>query len=624
MSKSVTGWFLYNPLRQKPISLEPLLPWGAFYYYGPDPAAGCSYGSYKDSQGNSIVTESAHIVYSPITGEPMEHVGNIEHDYVVKQLNSSTADIHCNGCCEHCEVKLVSNFKPSYCYSCGEKITEVTSYLNKKEKKTMNLKERVLAKLEQKKSEEKNLAKASIREKVRAKIKAKIEARRVEAADEEWVDLDTVINEATSGEDDSAVEKAIEEKVGEAAEKVADKMEEKVEKEVSEVADEAAKEDEFMPLDMVLSMVERRIERKKLLAQAETEKKDKISKIKAKVKARLQAKADADKDADDQAVVVVVEKEEVGEKVEVDLAAPAHEKKMAVDPLEKIVPSDVEKVPEAPAELIITEAVKFEPLASVEKLAKASREDIELTLYGNETENPFWNVTAFGTPVAKIELGKQVSPEEIRNVFCSDDYALDLIEHCATSGLVDTLKKVNADFWANSTASERLEKHYNTIVDKKVSEAKAKLVASFKDDFIGSLRVVTAGMNKNLYPDLGNSLKDSLYTSLVTLGLPESTAKSAIEKSFAEGSAQYFDTIFTKATEYMNLSREARQEIAAAVAGSATIDQSVNYNEPATLSNRLVQASIAPQIAQSGFAVENTLKMDSNDYKSQLKSVWRK
>ncbi len=505
MSKSVTGWFLYNPLRQKPISLEPLLPWGAFYYYGPDPAAGVSYGSYKDSKGNAIITKSAHIVYSPVTGEPMEYIDSVEFDYINNQLNSSTADMHCDTQCEHCEAKLLGNFQPSYCYSCGK---DITSCLNNKKEKTMNLKERVLAKLEQKKAEEKNLAKASVREKVRAKIKEKIEARKAEAAEEEWVDLDTVIKEATSGEDDSAVEKAIEEKVGEAAEKVADKMEEKVEEKVEEVADEAAeKEEEFMPLDMVLSMVERRIERKKMLAKAEDEKKARIAKIKAKVKAKLQAKAETEKEEEDEKAegeMGPAEKvEEVVEKA-ADLAAPPHEPKKAVDPLEKIVPSDVEKAPEAPAELFITEAVKFEPLASVEKLAKASKEDIELTLYGNETENPFWNVTAFGTPVAKIELGKQVSPEEIRNVFCSDDYALDLIEHCATSGLVDTLKKVNADFWANSTANERLEKHYNTIVDKKVSEAKAKLVASFKDDFIGSLRVVTAGMNKNLYPDLGN------------------------------------------------------------------------------------------------------------------------
>jgi hypothetical protein len=120
-----------------------------------------------------------------------------------------------------------------------------------------------------------------------------------------------------------------------------------------------------------------------------------------------------------------------------------------------------------------------------------------------------------------------------------------------------------------------------------------------------------------------------MFTNLRTVGLPEQTAISCVEKSFAEGSAPYFDSLFEKAEEYMSLSSDARKEIAAAISQGSAIEQKVSSElenlSPATLSERLAQASVVASMASgSSLKVNSNLVMDTNEYKQQLKSVWSK
>jgi hypothetical protein len=729
--KQATAWFrYYNPLLQKPTTLEPVMPWGFWWYYGPDPAAGESYGRYKGDSGHEVITKQAKKVYSPVDGKPMRLVEPVDLSKMGKP-GEAKADMSHRYKCESCQSVMVSNVElldEGHCTACGHSLAFHSKH---KEIQAMNieLKEKVRAHILKKRAEaqkaaqaaaapEKN-AEASVqikqkREALRARIKARLAERKAKAtAADEWVDLDEVLEEKHGekakanpeppGQDLEQHENFLEEleegkmlsAEEKAAQKAADEKDGKLEGEHGE--------DEFMPLDMVLSALERKQRIEKIrasLAQkrrirarariqaarararasaaaqpriarevragenaqprtarevraAKEARAAKVAAFKARIAAKLKARAALKVRASDETPA-----EEHEEKLELNNGANAvptpppeiHEggehaegDAQAPGTLSAPLPAphaenpeavhEVSHMPSEPTELETAddsmfhkggaEAMKYEPLASLESLKAVAREDIDMIRYNEDKANPFWNVSVKGTPVARISLKAQISPDEIRNVFISDDYAMDLIEHCATSGLVDTLKKVNAFFYANHTSNKKVAASYKAAADKSIATAKAELAANFKGEFLNCLRIAIAGINKNFYPNLGNPLKEQLYFNMKTLGLPDSSAKSVVEKAFAEASAEYFDSVFTKADEYMKLAAETRTEIAEAISQASAIDPSAaaEPQEPATLAKRLTQASVVPQMTMA--FESQPLIQDTQDFKARLKRAWK-
>ena len=637
VSRKITSWWKYNPLLQKPTSLDPVRPWGWYWYYGPDPASGCSYGQYHDEDYDfDMISVKDNIVYSPATGKPMHFVGLVPEDEI-KEKTTVTGDqfAECHAMCTSCKAELVSDYDLSemdkvHCVKCGSvcnisskgdrTIKGAKTMTRVEDQKIQTLKRRIRANILKKrrieaakerrtKLEDEQRKKKLMASKVRTdsrKIKAEEEEKKED--DDELISLDTIMeamDEEEMGADESSEESAYmddedmgddlggekldlgeeELDLGEDVEDLGEDVEE-VGEDVEDLGEELETEpkkdeDDYYDLDMVLSMVN---------------KKEKLARKK-------KAKAEEEKKEDN----AVAADEEAEEESEEDKAV-AEEK-------------EEEKAP-APKEDL--EAMKFEPLASLDSLKNVRKEDIDIALYNEDSENPTWNITVAGVPTAKVELRKQSAPDEIRAVFCSEDYAKDLIVHCEKTGFIQTMNKVRADFWSNHTSNKKIK-------DRFVKEAKAsfdgdrkKLLASFKQDFRNCINIVSAGMSKNFYPDMGNSLKEHMFTNLRTVGLPEQTAISCVEKSFAEGSAAYFDSLFEKAEEYMNLSTDARKEIAAAISSGAYIEHKLENEEPATLTERVAQASlIANSVSGSPLRVTKDVVLDSNEYKAQLKNAWR-
>ena len=613
-SLKISAWWKYNPILQKPTSLDPVRPWSWYYYYGPDPAAGCSYGQYHDEDyGFDILTEKANMVYSPATGKPMTFISDVPVDEVEQKMRESTGNsAHSRTECSGCGTTITADFdldEPGelHCFRCGDVLRQLgintegktmrTASVSKNER-LKKLQEKVRANLLAKAAAETTGVEAEVtaaakKEARVAEIRAKIVARRAERAKEkeaaeaakkdedEWIPLDRIVAamEEVEKEEDAALQQTSEDEAC-----------------LEEAKEDDKGDDEYIDIDMVLSA----LKRKELLA--------KKAAVKARIKARLAAKA-AEEAAEEAPVAA-----------EPDMIAQ-----------ENPVPEDVAPAAEAPAPELKEEAkedeaaMKYEPLASLASLKNVKKDQIEMLLYAEHTDNPFWNVMVAGTPVARIQLQKQMAPEEIKAVFVSDGYAEDLAEHCEKTGFLETMKKVSAELWANYTSNEKVAAHYRTEASTKFESERKKLLASFKTDFVACLGIVQAGLTKNFYPDLGNPLKHSLFANLTLAGLPEETAASAIEKSFAEGSAEYFRSLFDKSEEYMSLTKEARAEIARAIGNSSSLNHLSGdlSNTPVTLADRVAQASVIAQLSGPSLHVK-PVTMDTDAYKAQVRAVWRK
>jgi len=609
-----TWWRKYNPILQKPTSLEPIAPWGWSWYYGPDPAAGCSYGQYHDDDnGFDILTEKAHTVYSPATGKPMVFVSDVPFEEVQKKVATAKGATVCSSMsCASCEASLVADFDladaPSlYCCRCGEVLRQLG--INK-EGKTMRtasvsqdarlqkLKAKIRANLlqegEKPAAATAEVVKSARLAEIRKRAHARIAARRAEqaTASEEWISIDTIVQ---AMEEEEAKEACDEAKVCEDDAKMKCDDEAMLEgEEAAPAADEAKPEDEFIDIDMVLSM----LKRKEHLAKARA----------ARAKAAT-VKAEEVAPAAPAAV-----------EPEPDMVAQENPLPEAVDSAKEAVveESAAEEKAEEKAE---EAAMKYEPLASLAALRNVKKDQIEMLLYAEHTENPFWNVMVSGTPVARVQLQSQMAPEEIKAVFVSEDYASDLAEHCEKTGFVETMKKVNAEFWANHTSNAKVAAHYQVEAQTKFEDERKKHLASFKNDFVSCLNIVQAGLTKNFYPEVGNPLKDALFANLTLAGLPEETAVSVIEKSFGEGSPTYFRSLFDKAEEYMSHTKETRAELAKAISNSNSL---VHMDEPVTLQDRLARASAIAQVSGSPGLQVSAVTIDSNAFKAQLKGAWRK
>ena len=661
MSQKVISWWKYNPLLQKPASLDPVRPWGWYWYYGPDPASGCSYGQYHDEDNDfDMITAKESIVYSPATGKPMQFVGLVPEEEFDKKLSKVTGKqfIGCSSNCTSCNAELVSDYDLSeldkvHCVKCGD-LCEVSTVGNKKtikgektmsavkEQRIQNLKRRIRASiLKKRRAEAANEKRIKLEDESRKKRVALRNNRRIKAEEEakkededELISLDTIMEamdeedcnegeecEAAEGEEleeseDEALldeeEECKDEVCAEDEELALDEEEPKVEldEEVEFEKPEAGekKEDEYYDLDMVLSMIN-----KKAKLASKTKKKIKAEDVvapkvepKAEPKVEVKVEEDAEKEPKDEALLDEEKDKEIEKEVSLLDDEPAKE--------------------EAPAPKEELEAMKFEPLASLASFKEIRKEDIDMALYHEDSENPTWNVTVAGMPTAKIQLRKQSAPDEIRAVFCSEDYAKDLMVHCEKTGFIQTMNKVKADFWSNHTSNRKIADRFHNEAKASFDTERKKLLATFKQDFRNCMNIVSAGMSKNFYPDLGNALKEHLFTNLRTVGLPEQTAISVVEKSFVEGAAPYFDALFEKSEDYMNLTTDARKEIAAAISHGSSIEQTVSLENttPATLGERVSQASVVASVNSGApMRVARDVVLDTNEYKTQLRNAWR-
>jgi len=211
-----------------------------------------------------------------------------------------------------------------------------------------------------------------------------------------------------------------------------------------------------------------------------------------------------------------------------------------------------------------------EPVASAELIQAATAEDVVLTLHGEKGTNPFWNVIVAGVPAARIALADQDAPEDVKELFLSEQYPKYVKEACAKFGVEETLKSVNAKMYAYdvSDIAKQVEARVREQLEAEVKAQQMKL----RDEFKECVAMVIAGVNKNFFRDLDNPIKAALYQEFVKAGVENPVRH--IEAAFQDAADEFFDIVLAKALEYMDKPKEVRAEIAQAIGEAGHIDVS--------------------------------------------------
>jgi hypothetical protein len=235
--------------------------------------------------------------------------------------------------------------------------------------------------------------------------------------------------------------------------------------------------------------------------------------------------------------------------------------------------------------------------------------DVNMTLFNEDGDNPFWNIDISGQPIAQVSLKDQPRTEEIRSSFVSEQYALGVSQAIEKVGLKEVLKSVNAKLWSNEIQNAEVVKQAHEAAKATFEDAYKQKAAELTDRVFECMAIVAAGMDKNFYPEVGNPLKEALWMKIRECGIADPLP--TIEAAFNQGATDWFKAILDKSMAYLNMNPEALAEIKKAISSADTIKpEEVEAAQGETLAQHLADNQVhAFALPQPGPADEkNKLK----------------
>ena len=248
------------------------------------------------------------------------------------------------------------------------------------------------------------------------------------------------------------------------------------------------------------------------------------------------------------------------------------------------------------------ESAHVEMLSNFNEIGPVTTDDVVMALYGEDQENPHWNIDIKGRPVARVELSDQPKPEEVRSTFLSAPYAENIAQAMAKVGVSEVLQAINAKPYAAKVEIGELAAKIRAKVEAEHSAKYARAVGELRERFLTAAKIALSGYNSNFFRGEDHQLKAALWSELKRLGLRD--AAGVIEASFEEGAVPFFESVLAKAEELMDLPDEAREAIAKAIPQSnalvtASADSGEHLPEHETLASVLESGNV-PFTSQQG------------------------
>jgi hypothetical protein len=228
---------------------------------------------------------------------------------------------------------------------------------------------------------------------------------------------------------------------------------------------------------------------------------------------------------------------------------------------------------------ILTAAV-LDPSA-VQKTA-----EVDMLLYGADSEDPHWVVVASGKPVAEIRLSDQEEPHKIAKMFVTQQYAEGVREAAKQFDFAEILTSIHARPYMASVSTADAVKTITAQAQETAAKDLRKAKADLRDNTLNMLNLVVLAQTKNFLQE--NPLKDELYRRMTESGVGERQAVAIIEAAYQARAADHFEACFKQASKWMDLQPAALAELEEQIKGLA-------YRQPVVAeSDEIRSASHSP------------------------------
>ena len=619
IAKKAESQMMYNPLTQKPAHMEPVGPRGGFCYYGPMPDQGTSYGMYEDEKGNKAVCMAGERVYSPYTGTEMKKVEDFDAAKVKDMIpaESCVGSYSCTACRTPLflsDKKAASAMDKMYCTQCGSEMADVLSQLKASAQYDPEAPKPIHEVAPE--PELQPVAPAPVEEPAKestpeekakeSKPESKVEEKPAEEAKKE---------EPMPESKESSIKESVKESTPES------KAPESVKESSTPAAaqKESSTKESSLPSESLPDSSEEEV----VVAPVAPE-------IGMPLAAQKESSKESSKESTKESPAPAVEAVKESSTKEMPLADPTKKEESTV-PAEaqkesstkegaESTPASQESTPEAKVEAPVLPAAEpvvpeskgpcFESLFEVPAEVKA--DEVHMTLYNVEKENPYWNIEVKGNPVARVSLADQDNPTEDRIVFVSKEYAEILARAMEKVGAKPILDTMKAKYFANKVDETVLAAKIRSEIKAELEKEHTEKLASLRNDFIDCLNIATSAVNKNWYTEEGHALKEALYARMDKAGVYDPI--EIIEGAFEESSGEFFNNLFTKAVEIMNKHPEARAELRETLSKTNSIPVQASAELPRK------RVSLAEKLEQASFNLQSTGPVEKEDLKALIKN----
>ncbi|NIT79654.1 MAG: hypothetical protein GWN58_33390 [Anaerolineae bacterium] len=244
------------------------------------------------------------------------------------------------------------------------------------------------------------------------------------------------------------------------------------------------------------------------------------------------------------------------------------------------------------------EEVAVEPVVDQDELEteEATADDLDMVLFQTDaSKGPHWSVFYRGRPLCAIRLADQENPEEIAELFVTEEYPKHIQEACASPiGIRETLNSVNAHWYMGVIDTGQVATEARQIAAQQLEDEFATRLASLKEDLLNTINLAVVASNKGskgLFVE--NKLKAACVQVLRDAGVVG--ASTALNEVWVEAAQTYMQDILKVAEKWLSYSPEAMQEVTAEIVGTEVeIDEEPEVETPAD-----IQAEARRQVAGS-------------------------
>lgn len=223
---------------------------------------------------------------------------------------------------------------------------------------------------------------------------------------------------------------------------------------------------------------------------------------------------------------------------------------------------ECEDAPAEDAKCHTGEADAVEPVVQPDDVEGVAAPNLDMMLFNESSANPHWAVFADGKPLAEIQLADQSNPDEIKDLFVTEEYANHVVDACkGPIGIKDTLKSIRARFYASVVEKGKLAQRAERKASAEQEGELASRLASLKEDLLNHLNLAIVASQKGLF--LKNRLRENLIRKTRAAGLV--AANTIIDQAFRESGQDYLSDLLTQANKWMSYTPEAMNEIMAEI-----------------------------------------------------------
>jgi hypothetical protein len=214
------------------------------------------------------------------------------------------------------------------------------------------------------------------------------------------------------------------------------------------------------------------------------------------------------------------------------------------------------------------------PVAGFEGWDELEHAQFEFALTGANSSDPAWTVFADGRPLARIAFGDlNVAPEDAEHqldFFVAPNYPEHLSEAMRFSGVIPTLRQLNASYYVDAMANSDIVANVRKQIAAKFSDEQKRRLAATRKSLMRRVGLVIRGMEKGAIRP--HPLKQALFLHLRAAGIanPVSVIEAAfhtvgeevgIEGNRETAEMRYFDQVLGHAEEWMGYNDDTLAEM---------------------------------------------------------------